>query len=209
MPERLLYRVSEREGEPEAAEQGKTETEEGPPVNVSSEPSYLALAGEPLEDAPVEGERLTAEPGGWSGARPIIFRYQWQRCNAYGEACANISAAVHPGYQLAAKDVGATVRAIVTATGAEAPVAEAPTAPSPVVVAAVEGESIRGSTTSVRLAPATHAFAIRQTVRKQRLGKELRETFAPLQPVPYEVKFTASGKERVMVLTPLGEGAGF
>src|SRR5207248_11659654 len=40
-----------------------------------------------------KGQRLHAEPGTWSGSQPIHFSYRWQRCNASGASCANISGA--------------------------------------------------------------------------------------------------------------------
>lgn len=206
--ERLLYRVSERTGEPEPAEQGNSESEEGPPENIASEPAYLTFAGEPLEGQQLlDGEKLTAEPGGWSGARPITFAYQWQRCNALGESCADIAGAKHPGYLLAPADVGATLRALITATGAEAPSATIATEPTGLIAAAVEGESARNPTTSIKLPGTALSFAIDRTIEKIPLGGgHFRELVRPLEPVSYEVKFTASKRVRVMVLTPLAEG---
>jgi hypothetical protein len=209
--ERLLYRVSERTGEPEPAEQGQSETEEGPPVNIASEPVYETFAGERLDTQQlVAGERVNAEPGGWSGARPIIFTYQWQHCDAQGESCVNIAGARHPGYSLTAGDVGATVRVTVTATGPEAPSSAVASEPSGVIAAGVEGESTRNPTTSVHLTGSGLSFAINKTIEKiPLLGKgegHFREVFKPLEAVPYEVKFTASKRVRVMILTPLPEG---
>jgi alpha-tubulin suppressor-like RCC1 family protein len=209
--ERLLYRVSERSGEPEPAEQGKSEVEEGPPVSLSSEPAYLTFAGERLEDQQLfAGARLTVEPGGWSGARPIVFTYQWLRCNGEGEACTEIAGARHPGYGLTAADVGSTVRAVVSATGAEAPSSSVLTEATEPIAAALEGESMRNAATSVKLTGSALSFTINRTVEKLPWpGRENRfhEIFKPLQAVPYEVKFTASKRSRVMVLTPLPEGA--
>ncbi|MEA2217039.1 MAG: hypothetical protein QOK19_2600 [Solirubrobacteraceae bacterium] len=209
--ERLLYRVSERTGEPEPAEQGKTESEEGPPVSLPSEPAYLAYAGEPLEDQQlVAGARLTAEPGGWSGARPIVFTYQWLRCNPEGEACVEIAGARHPGYTATAADVGSAVRAMVTASGAEAPSGSELTEATEPIAAAVEGENRRNAATSVKLSGPALSFTITRTVEKLPWpGRENRfhEIFKPLQAVPYEVKFTASKRSRVMIVTPLPEGA--
>jgi alpha-tubulin suppressor-like RCC1 family protein len=207
--ERLLYRVSERTGEPEPAEQGSSESEEGPPVNLPEEPAYLTLAGEPVGiQALVVGEKLTAEPGAWSGARPITFAYQWQRCNAEGEACSNILGAHHPGYFLVEADIGSTVRAIVTATGPEAKSTAAPSAATAPVNARAEGEGARNAATSVKLSRGLLSFRIDRTVERAPSSKgerHPRETSRPLQAVPYEVKFTASKRVRVMVLTPLEE----
>jgi Regulator of chromosome condensation (RCC1) repeat len=204
--ERLLYRVSERTGEPEPAEQGSSEGEEGPPVNNPEEPVYLTLDGEPIGSRPlVVGDKLTAEPGGWSGARPITFAYQWQRCNAEGEACSDILGAHHPGYFLVEADTGSTVRAIVTATGPEAKGTAASAASAP-VNSGVEGEGTRNAATIVKLSRGLLGFEIDRTIEKASPSngeRHPRETSRPLQAVPYEVKFTASKQVRVMVLTPL------
>ena len=211
--ERLLYRVSERSGEAEPAEQGSSESEEGPPVNLPSDPAHLALLGEALADQEETqlsvGQRLTVEPGEWSGARPIVFTYRWERCNAEGEACVPIPGATHPGYTLAEADVGSVVRATVTATGPEPPPTSVATEATAPVEAAVQGESLRNAATSVRLSGSVLTFTIARTVEKVPVaGKSpghFRELFKPLQPVPYEVKFTAGKRSRVMVLTPLEE----
>ena len=211
--ERLLYRVSERSGEQEPAEQGSSESEEGPPVNLPTEPAYLALLGEPLADQEeqqlVAGQRLTAEPGAWSGARPLVFTYRWERCDPAGEACAPIPGAKHPGYALTEADVGSTVRAIVTATGPEPASTSVATEATEPIAAAVEGESTRNPTTSIHLGGAGLSFTIDRTIEKVQIpGKgpgHFRELSQPLAPTPYEVKFTASKRARVMVLTPLEE----
>ncbi|HXD53427.1 MAG TPA: hypothetical protein VN618_01610 [Solirubrobacteraceae bacterium] len=211
--ERLLYRVSERGGEAEPAEEGRSEDEEGPPVSLPDEPPYLALLGEPLveqeEARLVSGQRLTVEPGAWSGARPIVFAYRWERCDAHGEACAPIAGAKHPGYTLTEADVGSTLRAVVTATGPQAPSASVATEPTPPIEAAVEGENLRNPATGVKLTGSALSFTIARTIEKVPIeGKgpgHFRELFNPLLPVPYEVKFAASKRVRIMVLTPLPE----
>lgn len=207
--ERLLYRTSERTGEPEPAEQGKSEDEEGPPTSIVSEPPRITLGGEPLEGAPVEGDKLNAEPGSWSGARPIVFTYQWQRCDPGGESCVDIAGAKRPGYRLSAKDAGATIRVLIGATGPEPPttiVASATTGP---VAAVQEDERSRPAATSVKLDGLANSFLIDTTVERvpsTRNARHLVEVPRPLQPVPYEVRFVAARMARVMVLTPLPSG---
>jgi alpha-tubulin suppressor-like RCC1 family protein len=205
--ERLLYRVYERSGEPEPAEEGKSENEEGLPISIASEPPRITLRGEPLEGSPlVEGDKLVAEPGGWSGARPIIFTYQWQRCNSAGESCVNITAARRPAYQLTAQDAGRTIRVLLSATGPEGPSTTAASASSGLVAAAREDERGRAPATSVKLEGLTHSFLIHDTVEKltgARNTRQGQEVPRPLQALPYEVRFAASKMARVMILTPL------
>ncbi len=205
--ERLLYRAFERGAEIEPAEEGKAASEEGPPVNVASEPPTITLAGEPVEaQTLVTGEKVDAEPGGWSGARPMTFEYQWQRCNAQGESCSNIESATRPHYTLAAGDVGSTVRVLVTANGAEATRGTASSQPTEVVEVAEEGEKRKDPATSIRLNGTEESFMINKTIEKlpSREGERRPvEVSRPLEAIPYEVRLRASGKSRVMVLTPL------
>jgi len=62
------------------------------------------------------GSTLTAEPGGWSGAQPMSFKYQWLVCGANGNACHDINGATASTYQVRTADVGNTIRVRVQAT---------------------------------------------------------------------------------------------
>lgn len=203
LAQRLLYRRFERTGEVAPAEEGVSPDEEGAPLNLPAEPPTITLAGEQLEgQPPVEGHKLLGEPGGWSGGRPIVFTYQWQRCNAQGEACADIAGASHGAYLPVAADVGQTLRLLVTATGAEGQ-GSAFSEPTPPVEAARQGETRKATATSVSL-KGLASFTIQRTVEQVRLGNgRLEEVSWPLQPVPYEIRLSGGGRARVMALTPL------
>ncbi len=74
-----------------------------------------------VSGSPVEGQRLTATSGSWTGTQPISFAYRWVRCGTNGGApdgsnCPFISGATTSTYTLAAADVGFRLRIIVTAT---------------------------------------------------------------------------------------------
>ena len=57
------------------------------------------------------GTVLTADRGTWSGFPASTFAYQWERCNAAGNACGDISAATASTYTLAAPaDTAQTIR---------------------------------------------------------------------------------------------------
>ena len=72
-----------------------------------------------------QGQTLTGHAGQWSGDTPMTFKWQWKRCNAFGNKCANISGATSQAYVLKAGDVGTKLRINVTATnGAGSAVAE-------------------------------------------------------------------------------------
>jgi hypothetical protein len=70
------------------------------------------------DTTPESGQQLTANPGTWTGDQPIVFTYQWLRCNPGGENCVAIPGAVQQSYTEQAADVGDTLRVRVTATNA-------------------------------------------------------------------------------------------
>ena len=70
------------------------------------------------DTTPFAGQTLTANPGTWSGTQPITFTYQWRRCNAGGQQCADITGAINRTYAVRAGDVGNTLLVRVTARNA-------------------------------------------------------------------------------------------
>jgi hypothetical protein len=60
------------------------------------------------------GNFLSASAGTWTGAAPITYAYQWQRCTS--SACANIANATFLSYSVVAADLGSRLRVQVTAT---------------------------------------------------------------------------------------------
>jgi hypothetical protein len=87
-----------------------------------------------------EGNTLTANPGAWTGDQPIVFTYQWLRCNAGGNNCTAIPSAVNQTYQVQGADVSNTLRVQVTgrnsqgastATSAQTAVVTRQAAPAP------------------------------------------------------------------------------
>jgi hypothetical protein len=76
----------------------------------------LSTSAPALSGAAADERTLTATPGTWSGTAPMDFTYQWQRCDAAGGNCVDIPGATGSTYLLGDDDVGATVRAVVTAT---------------------------------------------------------------------------------------------
>jgi hypothetical protein len=76
-----------------------------------------------------QGQTLTATPGTWT-ASDATFGYQWQRCDAAGANCADVSGAATSTYAVTAADAGATLHVVVTATNrfGSDPATSAPTA---------------------------------------------------------------------------------
>jgi hypothetical protein len=93
-----------------------------PPVN-STPPTIAGTAQ--------QGSTLTAENGTWQNG-PTAFEYQWQRCNASGASCANVTNATARTYRLTGSDVGRTMRVRVLAVNADGS-ATADSAPTAVV----------------------------------------------------------------------------
>jgi hypothetical protein len=65
------------------------------------------------------GQTLTANEGTWTGDQPIVFTYQWQRCNAGGQSCVAIPNAKDKTYLVQATDVDNTLRVEVTGTNSQ------------------------------------------------------------------------------------------
>jgi hypothetical protein len=66
-----------------------------------------------------EGSTLTANPGTWAGDAPIVYTYQWRRCNASGASCVNIPNADERTYTVSSTDVADTLRVNVTARNSQ------------------------------------------------------------------------------------------
>jgi hypothetical protein len=63
-----------------------------------------------------QGEVLTADAGTWTGTQPLVFTYQWRRCDANGDNCSNIIGAIKKTYTVTSVDVGNRLRVRVRAT---------------------------------------------------------------------------------------------
>jgi hypothetical protein len=72
----------------------------------------------PITGSNVVGQTLTVANGTFTGTAPFTYSYQWRRCDAPGTlpSCVPIAGATSATYTLAQADLGATLRAYVTAT---------------------------------------------------------------------------------------------
>jgi hypothetical protein len=118
-----------------------------------------------------EGQTLTASNGTWSNT-PTSYAYQWRRCASDGRACGDITGATKQTYDVAAADIGHTLRVVVTATNADGN-ASATSAATDVV------DSKSGPTNSVK--PAVTGTAT--------VGQELRVSRGTWSPTPTSFGF--------------------
>jgi len=86
-----------------------------PTAAVSSAAAPTATTAPSISGTVQVGSTLTVSDGAWSG-NPTSLAYGWMRCDATGANCSTIVGATAHTYQLAQVDVGATLRATVTAT---------------------------------------------------------------------------------------------
>lgn len=70
-----------------------------------------------ITGTPQVGQELSADPGEWTGTRPMTFTGQWQRCNEAGAVgtCVSIAGANDPTYRVQPADEGRTLRVRITA----------------------------------------------------------------------------------------------
>ncbi len=102
-----------------------TATNVGGSVPTAAAPTAAAQADPPantvvpaVSGTPQDGSTLTADTGTWTGTSPILYTYEWQRCDADGANCAAIPGATGPAYDLTPADVGHAVAVVVTGTNA-------------------------------------------------------------------------------------------
>ena len=128
----------------------------GSPIAVGDTAPILATVPV-VTGSPVFGEALTATAASFRGDQPMNLAVRWQRCNASGQPCVDIAGASGQTYALDLADVGARVRAVVTATNSlgSLDAASAPTSiitappPSVTVGSTVAGTLTLGSYLSV------------------------------------------------------------
>ena len=83
-----------------------------------------------VSGTPRQGQTLTANVGGWSGAAPIGYGYQWLRCDGNGNNCAVLGGQTKPTFAPGASEVNTRIRVRITASnsGGSAQATSNPTA---------------------------------------------------------------------------------
>jgi hypothetical protein len=134
------------------------------PVNVSP-PAVSGVA--------VVGQVLSASAGTWHNS-PLLFAYQWSRCDSAGTRCVSVTGATTSSYVLSGADVGSRISVTVTASnpGGAATASSAPTSlvpgsasPAPVNLAppsvsgsTVVGQLLTASAGSWHNTPSSYAY---------------------------------------------------
>ena len=120
-------------------------------------------------------QALVLEQADWSGAQPIEHAYQWERCNAEGASCTDISGATDTVYGVVSADIGFTLRLRESVSNVHGS-ASATTAPSEVVTAnpaagstpTIEGDAYRGDTLSANVHGVTGTSPVEISYQWQR-----------------------------------------
>ena len=107
-----------------------------------------------ISGAAVEGQKLSADRGTWSGDSPISYAYQWVRCGSDGGSsdgsnCASISGATNTSYVLDSGDVGKRLRVRVTASNSSGSSTAASNPTSVVVAKNATGPPVNTSEPSI------------------------------------------------------------
>jgi hypothetical protein len=111
----------------------------GSPTTATIEGKPAATAKPTISGTAQQGATLTASTGTWAGTQPIRLTFQWQRCDANGNACVNLSRMTRTTYVLTSPDVGHRMRVHVHAENSkgaagstsDATAVVAPAAPPP------------------------------------------------------------------------------
>ena len=104
-----------------------------------------------------QGDTLSAQSGSWAGG-PLIYAYQWQRCDSYGLGCAAIAGAAGDSYKLAGGDVASRLRVLVSASGPGG-TSQAASEPSALIAAASGSAGAPSSVSPPAAAAATQRVA--------------------------------------------------
>jgi hypothetical protein len=174
-------------------------TTQGCPGTPSTGSAPVDTTAATVQGSAVQGARLTADPGIWSGSPSPTLFYQWERCDTAGQACEAIGSANGTSYTTTAADVGSTIVFTVTAFN---PIngATASSAPTGVVAgagsAAAAAPTAGVSSSNAARARAKASMSLR-IMRLSRRGRRLTVTVRfRARSGSIEVTLTRAGRRR-------------
>lgn len=147
-----------------------------------------ALATPPsVNGAPRVGIFLDVSPGVWTGSAPIQYAYQWQQCDAAGNACRDLANETAAVFEVRRAHVGSRILVVVTASNVDGSVSaiSAPTAvvPKPTVTQAarcvvpnVRGKSLLSAKARIRRGGCVTGSIRRAYSRSIRRGRVIAQT---------------------------------
>jgi Ig domain of plant-specific actin-binding protein len=98
---------------------GKTQSAFSVATDAIAAPPVLAATTPPIVTGTAEvGQQLASTTGVWAGTAPIVYAFQWYRCDAGGAHCLSVHGATKATYKLVAADAGKTIAFTVNATDA-------------------------------------------------------------------------------------------
>jgi hypothetical protein len=137
------------------------------------------------------GEALFASAGTWAGIQPIRYAYQWQQCDAAGNACLDLQGETAEVLEVRAPQVGSRLRVVVTATNGDGArsvasepssiVARAPAPPQPrrCVVPSVRGKRLAAARRAITSARCRVGRIQRKFSNRVRAGRVIAQTPRP------------------------------
>jgi hypothetical protein len=153
------------------------------PTGLVSPVAPVNVAPPNILDEPYLGEDIAVDDGEWRGTQPFQFGYQWQRCDSTGN-CTNIEGETENIYTVAAADLRARLRVIVTATNGAGSATAATSLTSRVtrqvfcVVPRVTGKSLARARKSMRRAHCAVGRVRRVRSRRPR-GRVISQSLKP------------------------------
>ncbi len=123
-----------------------------PPAVAASVDGPLPLSAPQVTGLMLDGSQLIAATGRWKGVGPVVFAFQWYRCDLLGNHCEAVYGATAAAYRLGALDQGRTIGLTVHAsdlTGRATAYASlvGPVAPATAALSATSPPTIAGSAT--------------------------------------------------------------
>ncbi|RDI73804.1 hypothetical protein Gocc_2368 [Gaiella occulta] len=91
---------------------------------VGSTGAPVATKDPSVSGTPAVEQRLTADPGTWTGQQPITFTFRWLRCDGNGNNCVEISGATDDQYVVKSSDLGRTLRVRISARNSQGEIAK-------------------------------------------------------------------------------------